>query len=765
MFAQNKTVAKFSILLYNLVMELLGTIEEVIFRNETNNYTVLAVKSNNKIVTVVGKFPQVSSGLGLELQGEMVHNNKYGEQFNATDIKVLKPTNSLAIERYLSSGIIRGIGPITAKKIVDKFGSDTLAIIEFNPIRLAEISGISTKKAIEIGENYLECKVMQEAVMFLQSHSITTNMALKIFKCYTHNTIKQVETNPYKLVEDIDGIGFSTADSIAQKTGVDPMSEDRIKAGLLHNLKHASEKEGHTYLNEANLIDTTIELLNFLQEDEPRVKKVLEFMTLDGSIKCFSHKGQDIVVLSKLYYQELYISRKLCTLSQNIFEQKIDFATTIEHYQSINKITLNEDQTQAVTTSLKYGASLITGGPGTGKTTILKCILSILEQSNKKVLLCAPTGRASKRMSESTGKDAKTIHRALEMMSTENSGNIFHRNESNPIDADVVIIDEMSMVDVSLFYHLLKALKSTTRLIMVGDKDQLQSVGAGNVLRDMIESEKINTTFLKQIYRQDKDSLIIVNAHLINNGKMPTIDNGSKDFFYENEKDLEKCSEKIVDLVSTRIPNYFKIPTDKIQVLAPMRAGVCGIDNLNRKLQMVLNPHYKGLEINSDFKYHIGDKVMQTVNNYDIEYKKNGKYGDTIEGKGVYNGDIGKIIDISPNSYDTTIEFDDGKICIYPKSDLNQITLAYAITIHKSQGSEFDAVVIPLVPGAPIIITRNLLYTAITRAKKVVVLIGPKQHLSRMIYNNYTSQRFTLLKDFIKEEFDKYLNWKLIKYN
>ena len=593
---------------------------------------------------------------------------------------------------------------------------------------------------------------MQEAVMFLQSHSISTNLALKIFDCYKNNTIKQVKTNPYKLVEDVDGIGFSTADAIAQKTGVDPLSEDRIKAGILHTLKQASENNGHSYLPQTALLDSCVNLLSFAKEDEPRIKQVMEFMTIDGSIKCFSHKGEDIVISSKYYYQELYISRKLCALAQNIFESNVDYNSSIEHYQKINNIKLNSDQVLAVTTALKNGTTIITGGPGTGKTTILKCILSILQQSNKKVLLCAPTGRASKRMSESTNKEAKTIHRALEMVSTDSSGKMFHRNESNPIDADVVIIDEMSMVDISLFYHLLKALKSTTRLIMVGDKDQLQSVGAGNVLKDMIESENLATIFLHQIYRQDKDSLIIVNAHAINNGKMPTIDNSSKDFFYEGEKDLNICSEKIVDLVSTRIPKHFKIPTDKIQVLAPMRAGVCGIDNLNKKLQMALNPHFKGLEIENNFtKYHVGDKVMQIVNNYDIAYKKNNKFGGVEEGLGVYNGDIGKIIDIAPNSHDTTIEFDDGKICIYPKTELSQITLAYAITIHKSQGSEFDAVVIPMVPGAPVIITRNLLYTAITRAKKVVVLIGPKQHLSRMIYNNYTSKRFTLLKDFIKE--------------
>lgn len=738
-------------------MKLIGTIEEIIFRNDSNNYTVLAVNSNNKIVTVVGKFPQVSTGLGLDMEGEMVTNNKYGEQFSAKEITILQPTNSLSIEKYLSSGIIRGIGPVTAKKIVDKFGADTLSIFEFNPSRLAEIKGISANKAAEMAEAYADCKVMQEAVMFLQSHSISTNMALKIYDCYKNNTVKQVKTNPYKLVEDIDGIGFSTADAIAQKTGVDPLSEDRIKAGLLHTLKQASDMQGHTYLPEATLLDSSINLLSFLPEDEQRVKQVLDFMTIDGSVKCFSHKGENVVASSKYYYQELYISRKLSALSQNIFETTTDFSSAIDHYQNINKIILNTDQVNAVKSALQNGVAIITGGPGTGKTTILKCILSILEQSNKKVLLCAPTGRASKRMSESTGKEAKTIHRALEMMSGENNGQMFHRNESNPIDTEVVIIDEMSMVDVSLFYHLLKALKSTTRIIMVGDKDQLQSVGAGNVLKDMIECEKLTTIFLKQIYRQDKDSLIIVNAHAINNGKMPTIDNSSKDFFYESEKDLEVCAEKIVDLVSTRIPNYFHIPTEKIQVLAPMRAGVCGIDNLNKKLQLVLNPHFKGVQIADDFtKYRVGDKVMQIVNNYDIEYKRNNKFGGTEEGSGVYNGDIGRIIDIAPNTYDTTIEFDDGKICVYPKTELSQITLAYAITIHKSQGSEFDAVVIPMVPGAPIIITRNLLYTAITRAKKVVVLIGPKQHLSRMIYNNYTSKRFTLLKEFIKEEFNKY---------
>lgn len=739
-------------------MKIIGSIEDIIYRNEQNNYTVLIVNAGGNKITAVGKFPQVNEGLSVELEGQTSVNSKYGEQFSVQEVKVLQPSSCLAIERYLSSGIIRGIGPATAKKIVDKFKTDTLSIIEVNPMRLAEIKGISKDKAYEIGSAYSECKVMQDAVMFLQSHSISTNLALKIFDTYKNNTINQVKTNPYKLVEDIDGIGFATADAIAQKTGVDPMSEERIKAGILHCLKQASDKEGHTYLQKSALYDTALKLLDFSSEDEPKLEQVIEFMAIDGSIKTFPHHGEDIVISNRFYYQELYVARKLCLLSQNVFEESLDYSSAIADYQNLSKITLNSDQINAVKNALNSGASVITGGPGTGKTTIVKCILNILEAMHKKVLLVAPTGRAAKRLSESCGQDAKTIHRALETNPTKNGDSYFHRNEHNPLDADVVIIDEMSMVDISLFCSLLRAVRPTARVIMVGDKDQLQSVGAGNVLRDIIESNKIQISFLNQIYRQDKDSLIIVNAHLINSGKMPTINNASKDFFYEQNNNLEDCAEKIIDMVSTRLPNYFHISSDKIQVLAPMRAGVCGIDNLNKKLQQILNPYFKGFQVEQDFiKYHVGDKVMQIVNNYEMNYYKIDANGEKSTGTGVYNGDIGHIIEILPSTYDVTVQFDDGKVCTYPRSELSQLTLAYAITIHKSQGSEFDAVVIPIVSGAPVIITRNLLYTAITRAKKVVVLIGSKQNLARMIYNNYTAKRFTLLKDFLGDEFNKYL--------
>ena len=734
-------------------MKITGTVENIVFRNADNGYSVVNLSCDKKRVTAVGNFPELYEGQTVELTGDYVVNKKFGEQFKADEISIVEPTSLSAIEKYLSSGLIYGIGPVTAKKIVDEFGTDTLAVLEFNPIKLSKIRGISKQKAIEISNNYNDMKEMQNVIMFLQSHYISTNLAIKIYNVYKKKTIEIVKNNPYQLIEDIDGVGFATADKIALKLGIDMFGENRVKAGLIYTLKTYSEREGHTYLKRDDLVNNCIEILNFSENEKNIVQNCIDYLQIEGMVKNFNHHGEDITVLTKFYYQEKYIARKLYKLSYNQFEERMNFIDNINHYQRLHHIVLNGKQTDAVLASLTKGVSIITGGPGTGKTTIVRCILEMFRQQNYKVLLCAPTGRAAKRLSESSGMEAKTIHRALEMNGGDGEG-IFHKNEENPIEADVIIIDEMSMVDVALFYHLLKAVRSTTRVIMVGDKDQLPSVGAGNVLRDLIESKKLHTTELINIYRQGNDSLIITNAHLINSGKMPIIDNTSKDFFYEQGKDLISNSETIVDLVSTRLPRYFGYKPEDIQVLAPMKAGPCGIDNLNRRLQMTINTHYSGIELESEFsKFHVGDKVMQMVNNYDQSYVKYEENGMTQEGSGVFNGDIGYITRIEPDTHEVTIRFDDGKICKYARTDLYQISLAYAITIHKSQGSEFDCVVIPLVPGAPIIITRNLLYTAITRAKKTVVLVGSKQILARMIHNNYTAKRYTLLKDFIAEEY------------
>ncbi len=740
-------------IMYYSVMKIVGNVENTVFRNVENGYSVINLSYNKKKLTVVGSLPEVYEGQTLELEGNFVVNKKFGEQFQVTDGKVVEPTTLPAIEKYLASGLIYGVGPVTAKRIVEEFGLDTLAVMEFNPVKLSKIKGISKQKAVEISNAYNEMKEMQNVVMFLQTNQITTNMAIKIYNIYKEKTIEVVKSNPYQLVEDVEGIGFTTADKIAIKLGIDLYGENRIKAGLVYTLKTASEREGHTYLPKSVLVQSCIEILAFTDAETSLIEKCIDYLQIEGMVKNFNYHGEDICVLTKFYYQEKYIARKLVKLSMNQFDEKFNFIDNINLYQRIHKIQLNGEQTDAVMASLNQGVSIITGGPGTGKTTIVRCILEMLKQQHKKVLLCAPTGRASKRLTETSGMEAKTIHRALEMNPADGDG-IFHRNENNPLDADVVIIDEVSMVDVGLLYHLTKALKSTARLILVGDKDQLPSVGAGNVLRDLIESHKIHTTQLVNIYRQGNDSLIITNAHLINSGKMPVIDNTSKDFFYENGNDLVKNSETIVDLVTKRLPNYFGYKPANIQVLAPMKAGPCGIDNLNKRLQMTINPHFSGVELATDFsKFHVNDKVMQTQNNYEMEYTKYEQNGTIQQGTGVFNGDIGYITRIEPDTHEVTIRFDDGKICRYAQTDLYQITLAYAITIHKSQGSEFDCVVIPLVPGAPIIVTRNLLYTAITRAKKTVVLVGSKQILARMIHNNYTAKRFTLLKDFVVEEF------------
>lgn len=733
-------------------MRYAGSVEEIVFRNEQNNYSVIGIDCDGELYTAVGNMPELNVGQMVEIEGELVNNSRFGEQIQVRELHLIKPNTLSAIQKYLGSGLIRGVGPITAEKIVKEFGMDTLEIMEMDPMRLATIRGISRAKAEEIAGAYSELRNMQDSIMFLQSHNISTNMAIKIYDIYKTQTIPTVQSNPYKLVEDINGIGFSTADKIAVSLNIDHKSEFRIRAGLMHTMKEATDRDGHTYLPLNLLIDNARKLLDLDEMDNQEIEKVVNLLCVENVLKILMHHNEPIVMMLKYYFIEKFIANKLTILGRNCYSNEMQASDLFASYEKIHKVKLGEEQKQAVMSAITNGVSVITGGPGTGKTTIVRCLLDFISQEHKQILLLAPTGRAAKRLSETTGLEAKTIHRALEMVPAEERS-IFNRNENNPLNADFIVIDEMSMVDVNLFYFLLKATRPSAQLVLVGDKDQLPSVNAGNVLKDIIESDKIHTTYLNKIYRQDERSLIVSNAHLINDGKMPVIDNTSADFFFEQEPVPADCADKIVNMVCSRLPAYCKTEATKIQVLAPMKVGPCGIDSLNRRLQDRINPHRMGMQLLTEHcAFRVGDKVMQTVNNYELGWSRFDEFGGEEKGQGVFNGDIGYITHIAPSTFETTVNFDDGRVAIYTRSDISELTLAYAITIHKSQGSEFDYVVIPVIAGAPIILTKNLIYTAITRAKKMVVLVGTRQNLARMIHNTYTAKRYTMLRYFLSEE-------------
>lgn len=737
-------------------MILEGTIEEIVFRNDDNGYTVAILNHNEEYSTVVGKFLSINVGENVRLVGEFVSNYKYGEQFSFTSSEVVFPSTQDGIEKYLASGLIKGIGPVTAKAIVKEFKEETLEIIEMYPERLEKIRGISKTKAKDISDCIGRLKNLQNTMIFLQSYNITTNLALKIFEIYQEKTVEIVKSNPYKLVEDINGIGFQTADKIAKNMGISEDSPFRIRAGLLHILKEMAEKVGHTFVYKDVLFTETAKQLE-LQEDYviQTGETILTNLVFDRLITMFKFKGLDVVMISMLYATESVIAQKLTLLNLTAKQDNFDVTSEINAYEKINNIKLHNEQKNAIQDAVNNGVSVITGGPGTGKTTIVKCILNILKQAKKKVLLVAPTGRAAKRLSETTGEEAKTIHRALEIDFKSEFGK-FKYNENNPLDIDCLIIDEVSMVDVMLMSSVMKALKRDCKLILVGDKDQLPSVGAGNVLDDIIKSDTIKVSYLSQIFRQDENSLIITNAHKINNGEMPEINNNSKDFFFEKQDQPINVKKSIIELVSSRIPNHFQVESSKIQILAPLKVGIAGVESLNTTLQEKLNPPSKNkFEIyygKSTFRE--GDKVMQTANNYDLVWTKQSDFL-IEEGMGVFNGDIGYIHKINRQNGEVTVWFDDGRECVYPRTEIGDLSLAYAITIHKSQGSEFDTVIIPLVAGAPMILTRNLIYTAVTRAKKMVVLVGEKKVLSRMIRNTYVVKRNTMLKHFLQESNEK----------
>ena len=734
-------------------MVIKAVIEDIVFRNTENGYTVVALDYNGEYMTAVGKFPQVSVGESVELVGNFSSHSKYGEQFNVTSLKVFQPTTKEGIVKYLSSGLIKGVGPVIALAIVDMFGESTLDVIEFNPDRLVQVRGISQKKASEIAESFYEIKKMQSAVLFLQQYNITTNMAVKIYNTYGTKTENILKENPYKLIEDIDGVGFFTADKIAQKMGILPDSEFRFRAGILHVLKENSDKNGNTYIPKSNLTDELLKLLAIQAGCETTIENVLTTLVMDSVIKVTTMGEQEIIALVKLYNIERIIADTLNEF--NFYNNQTDYNVDeeINLFESQNNITMHQGQRDAVKMAINSGVSVITGGPGTGKTTIIKCILQIFNNLNRTVKLLAPTGRAAKRLNESTNYDASTIHRALEVDFTNQ--NMFFYNYNNKLSSDVIVVDEVSMVDVQLFYYLLRAIKRGAKLVLVGDKDQLPSVGAGNVLADILASNVVNVVNLTQIYRQSEDSLIITNAHLINSGLMPQINNKSRDFFFYEEDSTEHALNQVVQMQYERIPKFLNTDSSKIQVLAPMKAGLCGVDNLNKKLQEINNPQsFKKPEIETEkVVYRAGDRVMQITNNYEREWTK-----DYEHGSGVFNGDIGIILDINSTELELRVLFEDGRLATYNKGDISELALSYATTIHKSQGSEFDVVIIPIVAGPPMLLTKNLLYTAVTRAKKMVVLIGNKNVIRRMVKNNHTTIRYTLLKDFLIDSFNQYKN-------
>lgn len=726
-------------------MVIKGSIDEIRFRNEQNGYSIIVMDIEGEPIITVGTFPPVAEGEYLTLTGDFVIHPKFGKQFKATNVSNAKPDTLDGIIRYLGSGLIKGIGPKTALTIVEHFGIKTLDIIENQPYRLTGIRGISKAKAEEIVSAFGALKSMQDAIMFLQGHNLSLNMSLKIHKYYGSDVIAKVSTNPYKLIEDIDGVGFLTADKLARSLGIERTSDFRLRAGIVYVLKDSGEKNGNTYLPMEDILSEVKKLLGI--EDTEALEKNIQALVLEHRIKLTDIDGINCIMLTSTYRTEKNAATLLVKLSNDSGNIKHEVISEIAEFERANNILFHDQQKVAIESGINEGVVVITGGPGTGKTTIIKCILFILNKFNLRTALMAPTGRAAKRLSESTGDEAKTIHRALMMDADSN----FYKTDGEKLVADVIIVDEFSMVDIFLFNTLLSRLSAGTKAIFVGDKDQLPSVGAGNVLADILASGIIPTVALSQIYRQAEQSLIVTNAHLINSGMMPDLKCVTKDFFFSNGRDAGEIAKTVEGMVNTRIPKFLDIEPFKVQVLCPMKNGLAGSINLNKLLQNALNPHKDNRElIEEDYCFRVGDKVMHIANNYNLEWKRHIGYM-AEDGNGVFNGDLGVIRDIRIESGEIDVFFEDGRVATYTQDIRNQLILAYAITVHKSQGSEFDAVVVPIVSGNYMIMTRNLLYTAITRAKRMVVLVGSESNIKRMVDNNYIAKRFSALNKFIVE--------------
>lgn len=722
-----------------------GSVDTIIFRSEESGYTVMEFLTEERHVTVVGCMPEMREGEMLSVSGKWVNNSKYGEQFQAEEITFEAPADEEGIINYLASGLFYGVGRATAEAIVRRFGLRTLDILENEPARLTEVNGIGKLRAESIAENFKDNSAMRAAILFLQKHSVPLALAMKIYRFYGENTESAVSENPYRLVRDIDGVGFVTADKLADNLGYDKNSDFRISAGIIYALRDGGGRNGHTALPEDMLLRESAALLR--NDDTERIAAQLPRLILEGqlfSVRVEREDGEAVPFysLATEYNSEKSIAAKLVRLIRECPSAAdcSDSASEIASYEKTHGIILDEKQKAAVSTAMASGVSVITGGPGTGKTTIIKCLMELADARGMECALCAPTGRAAKRLAETTGRNAQTIHRLIGM-DISSGKPVYRMNESNPLSADIIVVDEISMADVYIFNALLKAVKPSAKVVLVGDKDQLPSVSPGNVLADIIASDLTPVTYLTEIYRQDADSLIVVNAHRINEGKMPTIRNSSKDFFYINKQAPESIVSDVVSLVTERLPKYFHITPADIQVLAPMKKGPTGVEVLNRELQASLNPTGKETVIGG-VTFRDGDKVMHTVNNYDLEWRRG-----TEEGTGVFNGDVGTIKDIVRG--ELIVEFDDGRIVEYDRASQEDLMLAYAVSVHKSQGSEFPAVILALGGGSGMLFNRNLLYTAVTRAKNVVVIVGPESALRKAVANNYTVKRYTLLKELI----------------
>lgn len=734
--------------------ELQGYVDHIVFRNADNGYTVLNLISDEDEITCVGIFPVVTEGEILLLHGEYTSHPTYGEQFQMKSYETKPPEDVLSMERYLASGAIKGIGVALAARIVRRFKNDTFRIMEEEPERLAEIKGISERMAMEISNQMVEKKDLRDAMIFLEKYGISTNLAVKIYQAYGQEIYSVIRENPYRMAEEVSGIGFKIADEIASRVGIRTDSDFRIRSGILYCLTGAATL-GHTYLPREELLRYANQLLGVEPE---HIEGHIMNLAMDGKVEL----KEEGIYAKSFYRMEQRSAGMLHALNQVYDVTPAKLAQAIARISEEEQMELDEWQAEAVRQAATHGLFVLTGGPGTGKTTTIRAMISYFVGEGYDIFLAAPTGRAAKRMSETTGYEAKTIHRMLEvngaMSEAEESakqiGGMFERNEKNPLEADVIIIDEMSMVDITLLYALLKAVGAGTRLILVGDVNQLPSVGPGNVLRDIIASGCFPVVTLQKIFRQASQSDIVVNAHKINDGEHIALDNKSKDFFLLKRYDADVIINVMLQLVKQKMPRYVDATSYDIQVLTPTRKGLLGVERLNTILQQYLNPPAKQKQEHQvgDRIFREGDKVMQIRNNYQLEWEIRSRYGLAIDkGLGVFNGDVGIIQEINDYSSTVSVLYDENRLVQYPFKGLDELELAYAITIHKSQGSEYPAVVMPLLPGPRMLMNRNLLYTAVTRARKCITIVGDENVFYQMVDNTTQQRRYSGLQERIKE--------------